>query len=51
MKTIEYNLEDFHLSYDLPYPMEPETTFLLDIETTGFSPKNSVIPVIFVYII
>lgn len=43
MKTIEYTLENFRLNYELPYPLGVENTFLLDIETTGFSPKNSII--------
>ncbi|MBR5579352.1 MAG: ribonuclease H-like domain-containing protein [Lachnospiraceae bacterium] len=41
MKTIHYELNHFKIEYDLTKLGDPSSMFFLDIETTGFSPKNS----------
>lgn len=43
MKTIHYELNNFTIKYDLEKLSRPEEAFFLDIETTGFSPKNSMV--------
>ncbi len=41
MKTIHYELTHFTIAYDLSRLCDIQSAFFLDIETTGFSPKNA----------